>query len=523
MPNSPKIETPSGIFHVSVNNFGPIKHAAVDLKPLTIFVGKGNTGKTHLATLIYALHNELGGFPRLPYSRLTDINFDGGKKNQHFDELIHFFSTITPQAPLHPNQLSLNVLPSLILDTLITSNTQKPLFPKKITESIASTFGVKKYFDLCRASANPKRFSINFGYTENTQPIWEAKLSSDRDKIKFDSLLNEKAPVHFYSTEEEHSELLQQARELAKNKHIRNKRETDILKSLEEIYPFFLELTSGTTGKAYYLPAARSGLIQSYKLIASSLLNQYPYRESNKPNLTVPLPATTTKLISQLLYLDEWYSRNSKITNGQDPKSSNPIRAAIDNFEKYIIGGKIRMTRELNSAFSNLNFTPTGSKVDFSLSQSGSMVAELAPIVFLIKEYVLPSDLVIIEEPEAHLHASAQVEIANCMARLVRNNVRILVTTHSEWFLKCIENLIYKGDLVNSRNNCDQKLESDFLLRSEVGVWEFINRRRKMGTEVKKIDIHEERGAIPENLVQLNLALYNELASIQDKISMESS
>ena len=181
------------------------------------------------------------------------------------------------------------------------------------------------------------------------------------------------------------------------------------------------------------------------------------------------------------------------------------------------------MTRELNSTFSNLNFTPTGSKTNFTMNQSSSMVAELAPIVFLIREYVMPFDLVIIEEPEAHLHASAQVEIANCMAWLVRNNVRILVTTHSEWFLKCIENLIYKGDLINLQNSCDQKLASEFLYRNEVGVWEFIGGHGKKGTKVKKIDLHEDRGAVPENLVQLNLALYNELAAIQDKISVENS
>ena len=51
---------------VSVQDFGPIAEAAIDLRPLTVFVGPSNTGKTYLATLIYALHRASEGFGRMP-------------------------------------------------------------------------------------------------------------------------------------------------------------------------------------------------------------------------------------------------------------------------------------------------------------------------------------------------------------------------------------------------------------------------------------------------------------------------
>ena len=38
----------------------------MDLRPLTVFVGPSNTGKTSLATLIYALHRASEGFGRMP-------------------------------------------------------------------------------------------------------------------------------------------------------------------------------------------------------------------------------------------------------------------------------------------------------------------------------------------------------------------------------------------------------------------------------------------------------------------------
>lgn len=55
----PKIE-------IAVENFGPIAEANIDLRPLTVFVGPSNTGKTYFATLVYALHGISGGSLRSP-------------------------------------------------------------------------------------------------------------------------------------------------------------------------------------------------------------------------------------------------------------------------------------------------------------------------------------------------------------------------------------------------------------------------------------------------------------------------
>ena len=41
---------------LEVADFGPIVNAKIDLRPLTVFIGPSNTGKSYLATLIYALH-----------------------------------------------------------------------------------------------------------------------------------------------------------------------------------------------------------------------------------------------------------------------------------------------------------------------------------------------------------------------------------------------------------------------------------------------------------------------------------
>ena len=50
--------TPSDVnnLELSVTNLGPIARANIDLRPMTVFVGPSNTGKSYLAILIYALH-----------------------------------------------------------------------------------------------------------------------------------------------------------------------------------------------------------------------------------------------------------------------------------------------------------------------------------------------------------------------------------------------------------------------------------------------------------------------------------
>ena len=66
---------------IEVTDFGPIAKAKLDLRPLTVFVGPSNTGKSYLAMLIYALHHSIGtfGYPRLGqanhYRRLFSYRF----------------------------------------------------------------------------------------------------------------------------------------------------------------------------------------------------------------------------------------------------------------------------------------------------------------------------------------------------------------------------------------------------------------------------------------------------------------
>ena len=51
---------------LQVSDFGPIVEGTVDLKPLTIFVGPNNSGKSYFAVLAYALFRSLSPFHGVP-------------------------------------------------------------------------------------------------------------------------------------------------------------------------------------------------------------------------------------------------------------------------------------------------------------------------------------------------------------------------------------------------------------------------------------------------------------------------
>ena len=61
---------------LTVSNFGPIAEASIELRPMSVFVGPSNTGKSYMAALIYALHRFFGGYSEnFPFLRLRGKPF----------------------------------------------------------------------------------------------------------------------------------------------------------------------------------------------------------------------------------------------------------------------------------------------------------------------------------------------------------------------------------------------------------------------------------------------------------------
>jgi len=114
--------------------------------------------------------------------------------------------------------------------------------------------------------------------------------------------------------------------------------------------------------------------------------------------------------------------------------------------------------------------------------------------VLFLRGVIHPGDLLIIEEPESHLHPRAQTQIAITLARLVHAGVRLVITTHSDWILGQIGNLIREGEVMKLGKN--QTEPATWLTKADVGAWWF-----RASKPVEEIKFDRTEGIVPPELL----------------------
>ena len=247
-----------------------------------------------------------------------------------------------------------------------------------------------------------------------------------------------------------------------------------------------------------YLPAARSGIMQSHRVIASSLVNRAT--SGGLTPLEIPtFSGVVADFMQQLILYEESEVLNEEI-----------IRLA-EVIESDVIAGQILM-KPTPSGYPEFLYRPHEMGEEVRLTRAASMVSELAPVVLFLRGGIRSGDMLIIEEPEAHLHPGAQTEIALTLAGLVRAGVSVVVTTHSDWLLKEIANLIRIGELKRKGEPKVQTMApTQWLLPKEVGTWWFQKNGR-----VKQIPFDRTEGIEPTDYEDVADKLYDRSVNFQD-------
>ena len=176
------------------------------------------------------------------------------------------------------------------------------------------------------------------------------------------------------------------------------------------------------------------------------------------------------------------------------------------------------MSRDPKPATRRSTTGPDGWKDDLPLMNTSSMVSELAPVVLYLRHVVQRGDVLIIEEPESHLHPAMQVAFMRLLAAAVRSGIRVVVTTHSEWVLEALANLVRLSEVPKGRrkgiDGADLALTPD-----EVGAWLFKPRNRPRGSVVEEIPLDVEGGTFPAGYGEITESLYNDWARISNRIA----
>ena len=110
-----------------------------------------------------------------------------------------------------------------------------------------------------------------------------------------------------------------------------------------------------------------------------------------------------------------------------------------------------------------------------------------------------------------------QVEFIRQLAALVRAGVRVIVTTHSEWVLEELANVVRRSELCEARRKEIANGEV-FLNPDQVGAWLFKPKRRPKGSVVEEMRPDDETGLYPTDYDPVSEALYNENVEIYNRI-----
>ena len=203
-------------------------------------------------------------------------------------------------------------------------------------------------------------------------------------------------------------------------------------------------------GHAHYLPATRSGILQGHRALAASLV-QHATRAGIDPPEMPRLTKAVSEFIADLIDIS---SRPGQFT------------ALAEDLERDLLGGRIALSQADKHSAPNLVYELADGNVP--LHRTSSTVSELAPLSVYLKHIVRTGDLLIIEEPEAHLHMSNQILFAKHVARMIRNGLKLLITTHSFALMESLNNYLIAGGMDPASRRSVGIDEGDYLLRKEV-------------------------------------------------------
>lgn len=143
----------------------------------------------------------------------------------------------------------------------------------------------------------------------------------------------------------------------------------------------------------------------------------------------------------------------------------------FEDYDKYVLsqgksGGFIYKSVENNILHGSLSSKDSKQYLDLkdgkeiSLTAAASSIKELSPLLFYLKNHSASPGAICLEEPEAHVHPSAQLEIADIIAEMLNDGNVFNITTHSDYFLQRINQLIKLGDV---------KVKSEETFKSIIG------------------------------------------------------
>jgi predicted ATPase len=467
-----------------VSNFGPVVSGKFQLKPLTIFIGPNNCGKTYCAELVYSLLRSLNDYSgRLAYSRAMP-SYDFARQKIKVDQSIKrevkkWADNELSKGRSRSRIIQVSELPQHIRENLSNTFTK---YCSKLSDdfenSLKNYFGCETLDELIRKGKDTKgkmSFSVNIEPINKKVISYSIQRKGKRSRCTID--LEEISKLKMRSI---NSNLLL---DMSRDSNIR-----DIAPAIlfHYLWNGYLEDNGFPTKGIYYLPAGRSGILQGWQVLAAVAVSIVRERWGYEP---IEVPALTGVAGDFLQYLIS--TMGSRYPGSK--KGSASVLKAIETLEKDLLKGET-VIRESKRQRPILMYRTQ--KLELPLSRVSSMIAELASLDIWLKQFIDKDDLIIIDEPESHLHPEGQRIIARVITRLVNSGVNIFITTHSPTILHQFSNYLLSNNVEKENRSGLGITEADILKRKDLGVYVF--ELKEEGSYISEVMVDDEFG-IPED------------------------
>lgn len=419
---------------IKLKGFGPVQEAEIQLKPLTIFMGPNNTGKTWSAYAIAGFFSSRSFREHMNAIKNKEYSSDYPIINEILDKLmlegnakIDFLDVFNKYGNIYFSQLA-NLLPQWFNDFM--GSRRNPFQGSKLEIELGEEAD-------CIAE---KIKELGF----------EGKFSVSKEGNALLNCLKEQGTntMHFFTTD----------------KSVFDKFPPSELK-LFIARSIFQAIQRLVYFDVYFFPSERTALTPLAFLFSErGESKSYSSNEDNikgdDNNVLMPYP------VRDILLLLLNAQRTGNYSHRLDKAKRNiAIRKYIELAEilqTNIMGGRIDFSDPKPDPLRELLFSPSCSKnISVEMPITSSVVKELSPLALYLNYFALSNELIVIDEPEMNLHPKAQAKIAEFLGMLVNAGINIIITTHSPYIIDHFMNLIKAYD-----NENKEELTSKFYLNN---------------------------------------------------------
>jgi predicted ATPase len=386
---------------VRLVNIGPFRDVEVEVKPLTVFIGRNSVGKSFLAQMLWALDTTTPDpevwvdevFKKMedefktsdPYEKLLERVKRGGDVTEVFRKLLEaYIETAHVGLATGLRERLEEVFERL--DNIVMEGASEARIRVEGRALIE--------FKLTRDEVQVLEYKPDAGFVERvyarTLPLGRLVvelLEDGRSVVLYDGVVS--------STDELY--------------------DATLIPLLAYLHGSFGLLSSWFIRESIFLPDSRAG-------VSRILLR--------------PLPRS---MVKEVRSVDREYIGFVRRLSRLAFKSEYVSGDVEESLEELLheLGCKLEVTRRAGRYTLYLRMW-SGKRLHISESPSGVREALTVALALALPEY----HVVFIEEPEAHLHPRAQRILARLIARAVNSGKHVVITTHSSYLLHALNNLV---------------------------------------------------------------------------------